>query len=80
VVDLDGLQQILQPALKPGSVIHVLLEKPGEAKGQATGHLGDGSLVVVADAAESIGQTVEVTVLRLHPTANGRMVFATRGG
>ncbi len=76
VVDLAALVRILTPPVVVGSVIRILLERIGEGRGQAVGHLADGSLVVVAEAAERVGQEVEATVIRLHPTANGRMVFA----
>ena len=76
VVDLSVLVTILLPPVVVGSRLRVLLHKAGEGRGQAIGNLPDGSLVVVADAADRIGQEVEATVLRIHPTANGRMVFA----
>ena len=47
-------------------------------KRQGIGFLDDGSMVVITDAAEQIGKPIRCTVLRLHTTANGRMVFAER--
>ncbi len=76
LVDLGALTRLLLPTVAVGSVLRLVLEKSGEGRGQAVAHLPDGSLVVVADAADRLGQEVEVSVLRIHPTANGRMVFA----
>ena len=76
VVDLCAIASAMAPDLGPGAVVEVLIEKPGEGKGQGLGHLDDGSLVVVSEAAERIGQRLRVVVRRLHQTANGRMVFA----
>ena len=76
VVDLSAIATAMAPDLGPGAVFDVLVEKAGEGKGQGVGHLDDGSLVVVSDAGERLGQRVRVVVRRLHHTANGRMVFA----
>ncbi len=76
VVDLSAIAAAMAPDLGPGAVFEVLIEKPGEGKDQGIGHLDDGSLVVVSDAAERQGQRLRVVARRLHQTANGRMVFA----
>ena len=41
------------------------------------GHLPNGTMVVVNDAAHKINQTVEVELLRYIQTSAGRMIFAT---
>lgn len=76
VVDLPGLAQVLAPQARPGEHVQVLIERAGEGRGQGVGFLDDGSMVVVNGTAERIGQRVMATVLRIHTTANGRMVFA----
>jgi uncharacterized protein YacL len=76
LIDLAALAGALSPVLKAGERLTVLIEKPGEGRGQGIGHLDDGSLVVVSNAAEMVGKRVSCTILRLHSTSNGRMVFA----
>lgn len=76
VVDLASLAAALAPQAAPGTPIEVLIERRGEERDQGVGFLDDGSMVVVADAADRIGQRVAAVVRRLHHTANGRMVFA----
>ena len=78
VIDLSALAGALTPTLRPGDVIAVMIEKLGEGKNQGVGHLDDGSLVVVSNAADAIGQRINGTIIRLHATSNGRMVFADR--
>lgn len=78
VIDLAALAGALSPTLRPGDQVSVLIEKQGEAKHQGVGHLDDGSLVVVGNAAEAIGSRVDCTIIRLHATSNGRIVFAER--
>ncbi len=77
-IDLMALSAALIPSVRPGEVISVRIEKPGEGKSQGVGYLHDGSMVIVSDAAAAIGQQVRCTVMRLHTTSNGRMVFADR--
>ena len=76
VLDLAQIAEALRTELRPGDVIEVLIEKAGDGRDQGVGHLDDGSLVVVTAAAGRVGERLRVTVLRTHPTANGRMVFA----
>lgn len=78
VIDLAALAGALSPTLRPGDQISVMIEKQGEAKHQGVGHLDDGSLVVVGNAADAIGSRIDCTIIRLHATSNGRMVFADR--
>jgi uncharacterized protein YacL len=78
LIDLAALAGALSPTLRPGEQISVMIEKTGEAKHQGVGHLDDGSLVVVGNAADAIGSRVDCTIVRLHATSNGRMVFADR--
>jgi uncharacterized protein YacL len=78
ILDLTALSAAMSPDYGPGTTIDVLVEKPGEAKGQGIGFLDDGSMVVVTGGAESIGQRVRAVIRRMHHTANGRMLFADK--
>ncbi len=76
VVDVGGLAGAAAITVRPGEEITVLIDKTGETPTQGTGRLDDGSLVVVTDAGAQVGKEIRCTVLRLHASANGRMVFA----
>ena len=78
LIDLSVLAAAFSLTVKPGDSLTVRIEKIGEGRNQGVGHLDDGSLVVVNEAADLIGQQVRCTVLRLHATSNGRMVFAEK--
>jgi uncharacterized protein YacL len=75
VVDLAGLAQLLTPMGRPGEIIAVAIEKSGEGRNQGVGFLPDGSMVVVTGAQDAIGRTIQITIMRVHTTGNGRMVF-----
>jgi uncharacterized protein YacL len=77
-IDLTALAASMSQSVRPGEILNIRIEKLGEGRSQGIGYLADGSIVIVSDAADLIGQMVACTVLRLHATNNGRMIFAQR--
>lgn len=80
VMSLRRIAQALRPAVMPGEQIRIDLLRPGKNPGQAVGFLEDGSMVVVADALEQVGSTVDAIADRIVPTSGGRMIFAHLAG
>jgi uncharacterized protein YacL len=62
--------------LLPGDTLRITIGKEGKERGQGVGYLGDGTMVVVADAAEMVGSDADVEVTSVLQTSGGRMVFA----
>jgi uncharacterized protein YacL len=52
------------------------LVREGKEKSQAVGYLNDGTMVVVNDAAQCIGQQAQVQVGSLRQTGAGVIIFA----
>ncbi|MAW42277.1 MAG: PIN/TRAM domain-containing protein [Phycisphaerae bacterium] len=75
-VDLELASQALRPLGNPGSEFELRLEKAGEQPGQAVGRLPDGTLVVVEDAADQIGEMVSCQTTNTVRTNAGNLVFA----
>ena len=48
----------------------------GANKGQGVGHMNDGTMVVVDNAASKIGREVQVELMKLYETSAGKMIFA----
>lgn len=76
VLNLHDLAQAVRPVVQPGEELTVQLVHEGKEYGQGVGYLDDGTMVVVEDARERIGQRVTATVSRLLPTSAGRIIFA----
>jgi uncharacterized protein YacL len=76
VIDIGSLASALSPTRRTGEQLLVSIEKLGDGRDQGIGFLDDGSMVVVTGAASHIGKRVQCTIMRLHQTSNGRMVFA----
>jgi uncharacterized protein YacL len=79
-LNIHNLVAALAPELAVGEQIVVSLVKPGKEPGQAVGFLGDGSMVVVSDAVEQIGNEVAAEIVNVVPSGGGKMVFARYAG
>ncbi len=76
VIDLQRAAESLAPMVHTGDRVELVLAKAGREPGQGVGFLDDGSMVVVGDAADRVGSTVEVEVASSVRTSVGRMFFA----
>ena len=75
-VNIHEVAKALKPVLLPGEILQLRLVREGKDKGQAVGYVADGTMVVVNQAQQLIGQLVEVQVGSLHQTGAGVIVFA----
>jgi len=75
-LNIAALAKALSSDVAVGERAEVDLIKPGKEKDQAVGYLSDGSMVVVSEAADFIGQTVHVEVISVVPSGAGKLVFA----
>ena len=75
VINLNNLAQALRPVFLPGEAAGVQIVREGESAGQGVGYLDDGTMVVVQDANDKIGQTVDMVVTSMLQTSAGRMIF-----
>lgn len=76
VLSFNDLSIALQPQLNPGDELSLSLTRPGKDKHQAVGYLADGTMIVVNNAVQFIGQTVEIAISGALPTSAGRLIFA----
>jgi uncharacterized protein YacL len=76
VMNINDLANAVKTVLLPGEHLDVDLLQQGREIRQGVGYLEDGTMVVVEDGEELIGQTVTTTVTRVLQTSAGRMIFA----
>jgi rRNA-processing protein FCF1 len=76
VLNINELAQSLRMAYLPGEKTLLEMTQKGQDSHQAIGHLSDGTMVVVENAADKLGTTVEVEFIRSLQTAAGKMMFA----
>jgi uncharacterized protein YacL len=76
-LNITSLVKALNQEVSVGTWVSVELVRPGKDSGQAVGYLPDGSMLVVNNGRQWIGQEIEVEVDSVVPSAGGKMVFAT---
>ena len=76
VLNLNQLANAVKAAFLPGERLSLTIAKPGREAGQGLAYLEDGTMVVVEDAAELVGHTVDTQVTSSLQTNMGRMIFA----
>ena len=75
VLNINDLANTVKAQVIPGETLVVEIVKRGESAEQGVGYLPDGTMVVVEDAADRVGHSVELTVTNSLQTTAGRMVF-----
>ena len=79
VLNLNQLANALKAAFLPGERLSLTIAKVGREAGQGLAYLEDGTMVVVEDAADMVGRTVDAQVTSSLQTNMGRMLFARLG-
>lgn len=75
-VNMHEMSKSLRVVLLPGEVVNIRIVREGRDKGQGVGYLPDGTMVVVNNAQDRIGQQVEAQVQSSLQTGAGVIVFA----
>jgi len=78
VLNINELAQELRMAHLPGETVSLPILQKGNDARQGVGYLPDGTMVVVEQAHDDIGKTVEIEFIRSLQTAAGRMLFAKK--
>jgi len=80
VLNLNELDQALRPSIGVGERLRVALVRPGKEEHQGVGYLPDGTMVVVNQAVDHIGGSVDVLVVTTLQTVGGTLIFAEMSG
>lgn len=75
VINLNELSNALKVVALPGEILTLRIVKQGDQFGQGIGYLDDGTMVVVEQGRNAIGQEVPITVTSVLQTPAGRMIF-----
>lgn len=76
VLNINDLAIIMQNLYFPGQRVRVKVTGTGNNASQGIGHLHDGTMVIVENAATRVNTEIDVDVLKYIQTSAGRMVFA----
>lgn len=75
-LNINDLSLATRSEFLPGERIKLKILEKGSNRGQGVGHLNDGTMVVVDNAANKIGQEVTVEFVKFYETSAGKMIFA----
>jgi uncharacterized protein YacL len=75
VLNINELAEALKPVVLPGEELTIHIIKEGKEFGQGVAYLDDGTMVVVDNGKDHIGEKVQVAVTSVLQTTAGRMIF-----
>jgi len=76
VLNPNQLAAAVKALYLPGDRLTLTVSKEGREPGQGVAYLADGTMVVIEDAADQMGDTIEAVVTSSLQTNVGRMIFA----
>ncbi len=76
VLNVNQLAQSMRPIYLPGDTLELKILKQGKEPAQGVGYLEDGTMVVVEEGVEHVGDELPVVVTSALQTSAGRMIFA----
>lgn len=77
-LNINDLANSLKTFCLPGEQMEIKIVHLGKDSKQGVGYLPDGTMVVVADAADKIGNNIKVEVTKTIQIPQGRMIFGKK--
>ena len=75
VINLNEIANSLKTVALPGEYLQVKVVKQGDQLGQGVGYLDDGTMIVIENGRNLIGQETSILVTSVLQTPAGRMIF-----
>jgi len=74
-MNINQLALALKQTIFPQDEIKITITKEGKEYGQGIGYLDDGTMVVVENGRQLIGETRDIVVTSVLQTESGRIIF-----
>ena len=78
ILNINELALAVKPVVIQGEKLIVEVINRGKEPEQGLGYLSDGTMIVVEDGKDYIGQTIETTVTSILQTPAGKMIFTRK--
>jgi uncharacterized protein YacL len=75
VLNINELANAVKSIVLPGEILNINVFQEGKEMGQGVGYMDDGTMVVVENGKDYIGEYKDVHVTKVLQTAAGRMIF-----
>jgi uncharacterized protein YacL len=76
VLNINELARALKPVVMPGETLSILVIKEGKEHNQGIGYLDDGTMIVIEQGKQFIGQTIKIEITSMLQTQAGQMIFS----
>ena len=76
VLNINELANAVKPLYLPGEEMEILIVREGKEHNQGLAYLDDGTMIVVENGKDLIGEKVNVVVTSALQTSAGKMIFA----
>ncbi len=74
-ININNLSNLLKPVSPPGEIISIKIQRYGKEPKQGVGYLDDGTMVVINNGGDFIGEQIETQVISVKQTSAGRIIF-----
>lgn len=74
-INIHNLSNSLKPLTPPGETITIKVQRYGKEPKQGVGYLDDGTMVVINNGGDYIGEVIETQVISIKQTSAGRIIF-----
>ena len=76
ILNINELANAVKSVVLPGELMHINVIQEGKEASQGVGYMDDGTMVVVENGKDYIGEYRDVHITKVLQTAAGRMIFA----
>jgi len=77
-ININTLANLLKVTAVPGESLHIKILHKGKDITQGVGYLDDGTMIVVENGSNEVGQEINIAVSRIIQTTGGRILFAKK--
>jgi uncharacterized protein YacL len=75
VLNINELANAVKSVVLPGEALRINIMQEGKEHSQGVGYMDDGTMVVVENGRDYIGEYMDVNITKVLQTAAGRMIF-----
>lgn len=76
VININELANALKPVVLPGEQMKIAIMKEGKEKEQGLAYLDDGTMIIVENGRNRVGDIVNIEVSSVLQSVQGKMIFA----
>lgn len=75
VINLHSLSNAMKPLMQAGESIRIKVQRYGKEPKQGVGYLEDGTMVVINNGGDFLGELIDTQVISVKQTSAGRIIF-----